>query len=357
VARIRRSDCSTPGIRRLVRGRGFQYLDDQSGKKIADAEALARIAALAVPPAWTDVWICPDPCGHLQAVGTDDAGRRQYRYHDRWLERRAQQKFDQMLSFARALPQIRAATDRHLRRSGLQRDRVLAGAVRLLDLGFFRIGSEEYAEENGTFGLATMRRRHARLEPRGVVVFDYPAKGKKRHVQAVADRRVYRLVRELKERQGGGAELLVYLDGEGWRDVRSRDINDYLKEVGGEGFTAKDFRTWAGTVLAVVALARAEPPTSESGRSRAISRSVAEVADLLGNTPQVARAAYIDPRVLDRFREGRTIRPAPRACARRIARRRGDPRGDRVRCPRAVDLSSWHQTAGAGSRARPELTV
>jgi DNA topoisomerase-1 len=307
VRRLRRSDCSTAGIRRRVRGRGFEYVDDRTGERIEDAETLERIAALAVPPAWTDVWICADPFGHLQAVGTDDAGRRQYRYHDRWLERRAQQKFDQMLRFARVLPEVRLLTERHLRKRGLKRERVLAGAVRLLDLGFFRIGSEEYAEDNGTFGLATMRRRHVRLEPNGLLVFDYTAKGRKRHVQAVADGSVHRLVRELKERDGAGEELLAYRDREGWRDVRSTEINDYLKELAGEEFTAKDFRTWNGTVLAAVALALAEPPSSERARKRAISHAVAEVAGFLGNTPAVARSAYIDPRLIDHFREGVTI--------------------------------------------------
>jgi len=293
-----------------VRGRGFEYVDGRTGERIEDGETLERIAALAVPPAWTDVWICADPFGHLQAVGTDDAGRRQYRYHDRWLERRAQQKFDQMLRFARVLPEVRLLTEHHLRKRGLKRERVLAGAVRLLDLGFFRIGSEEYAEDNGTFGLATMRRRHVRLEPNSLLVFDYTAKGRKRHVQAVADRSVHRLVRELKERDGAGEELLAYRDGEGWRDVRSTEINDYLKELAGEEFTAKDFRTWNGTVLAAVALALAEPPSSERARKRAISQAVAEVAGFLGNTPAVARSAYIDPRLIDHFREGVTIASA-----------------------------------------------
>jgi DNA topoisomerase IB len=310
VGRFKRSNCSIPGIRRRRRGRGFEYVDELTGDRIEDAETLTRIAALAVPPAWTDVWICPDPQGHLQAVGIDDAGRRQYCYHDRWLERRAQEKFDGMVRFARALPEVRAVTDRHLRRRGLRRERVLGGAVRLLDLGFFRIGGEEYAEDNGTFGLATMRRRHVRLEPGGVVVFDFAAKGRKRHVQAVADRPVYRLVRELKERDGGGTELLVYRDGDGWRDVRSTEINDYLKQLAGEEFTAKDFRTWNGTVLAAVALALVDPPASEHARKRVISRAVSDVATFLGNTPAVARSAYIDPRVLDRFREGVTIAAA-----------------------------------------------
>lgn len=307
--RLRRSDCSAPGIVRVRRGRGFRYVDSVSGEAVTDGETLARIEALAVPPAWRNVWICPDPNGHLQAVGEDDAGRRQYRYHERWLARRSQAKFDRMLAFARALPGVRETARRHLRRRGLRRERVLAGAVALLDLGCFRIGGEDYAADNGTFGLATLRRRHVRLNRGTRLVFDYESKGGKRHVQVVADRRLYRLVQELKEREGGGHELLAYRNGEGWADLRSSDINAYLKELAGDDFSAKDFRTWNGTVLAAVSLALEEPPRSEAARRRAISRATARAAELLGNTPAVARSAYVDPRVVDRFRRGATVRP------------------------------------------------
>jgi DNA topoisomerase IB len=308
VPRLRRSSPSTDGILRRGRGRGFEYLDERSGRRITDGETIQRIKALVIPPAWSDVWICADPWGHLQAVGTDAAGRRQYRYHERWLERSAQRKFDRMLRFAEALPAIREEADRHLRRKGLKRERVLGGAVRLLDLGLFRVGGERYAEDNGTFGIATMLRRHVRLGPRDSVEFDYVAKGGQRRRQRIADRRVHRLVGELKERTGGGAELLAYENGAGWKDVRSNDINDYLKELGSDDdFTAKDFRTWTGTVLAAVALGRTKPPASERARKRAVSTMVAEVAEALGNTPAVARSSYIDPRVLDRYRAGVTI--------------------------------------------------
>jgi DNA topoisomerase-1 len=311
VARLRRSSCTTPGIRRLGRGRGFEYIDERTGDPIKDTETRERIAGLAVPPAWTDVWICADPWGHLQAVGTDDAGRRQYRYHERWLKRRAQRKFDDSLRFAQALPVMREEATRHLRRRGLVRDRVLGGTLRLLDLGLFRVGGERYAEDNGTFGIATLRRRHVRLGSRTVVLFDYVGKGGKRHRQRIVDVRVHALVRELKERRGGGGELLAYRNGNRWKDVRSSDINDYLKEVGEDDrFTAKDFRTWTGTVLAAVALARDDPPDSERSAKRAISSAVAEVAAALGNTPAVARSAYIDPRVIDRYRAGVTINVA-----------------------------------------------
>jgi len=309
MPRLRRSDCTGPGIRRRGRGRGFEYLDE-NGARITDGETRERLADLRIPPAWEDVWICSDPLGHLQATGIDSAGRKQYLYHERWQLRAAQRKFESMREFAAELPRLRRAVKKDLVREGMPRERALACAVRLLDLGFFRIGSESYAEDNGTYGLATMRRHHIRLEQSGVLVFDYRAKGRKRHVQAVADRAVYGLVHELMERRGGGEELLAYRDGDGWRDLRSTEINEYIKELAGEGFSAKDFRTWSGTVLAAVALARAAPPGSERARQRAVSAAVTEVAEFLGNTPAVARSAYIDPRVIDRFREGVTIAAA-----------------------------------------------
>src|SRR4051812_18456745 len=180
MPRLRRADCSAPGIRRVRRGRGFSYLDDATGEPIADLETLERIRELTIPPAWSDVWICPFPNGHIQAVGTDARGRKQYRYHDHWRELRDREKFDRMLEFGMVLPRLRRTTDRHLRRVGPSRKRVLAGAVRLLDRGFFRIGGENYAEENDTYGLATMQKRHVRLEPENVIVFDYRAKGGQR---------------------------------------------------------------------------------------------------------------------------------------------------------------------------------
>jgi DNA topoisomerase I len=307
VARLRRSDCSEPGIRRVRRGRGFAYLDE-AGERIADANVIARIRALAIPPAWEDVWVCADPNGHLQAVGVDSRGRRQYRYHDRWRERRDREKFDRMLDFARALPGLRATTARHLRGEGPTRRRVLAGAVRLLDRGFFRIGGKEYAEENDTYGLATMRKRHVELRPENVLVFDYPAKGGTRRIQSIVDPEVYRLVAELRRRRRGGDGLLAYKAEGRWRDVQSTDINQYIKDVTGAAFTAKDFRTWSATALAAVGVAVAgRTAGSRTARKRAAARAVREVAFYLGNTPAVCRASYIDPRVFDRFDEGVTI--------------------------------------------------
>jgi DNA topoisomerase I len=305
VPRLRRVDCSGPGLARRRRGRGFEYLDE--GGERVDQETVERIRGLAIPPAWTDVWICPHANGHIQAVGEDAAGRRQYLYHPDWRRRRDREKFDEMMRFARVLPALRVATARDLRRRGLVRERVLACAVRLLDRGFFRIGTEGYAEENRTYGLATMQRRHVSLERGESVRFDYRSKGGKRRVQSVVDREVYRVVEALMRRRSG-RELLAWKEGRRWVDVTSDDINAYIKDVTQDGFSAKDFRTWNATVLAAVALAvSGEAHGTKTGRARAISRAVQEVAHYLGNTPAICRASYIDPRVFDRFRDGLTI--------------------------------------------------
>lgn len=301
---MRRVDCSDPGIRRLRCGRGFRYVDEAEGK-LSDEE-LDRIRSLAVPPAWTDVWICPDPLGHIQATGHDAAGRKQYLYHERWRQRRDQEKFERALSFARGLPAVRRRVERDLGRRGLVRERVLGCGIRVLDLGLFRIGGEEYAQENGSYGLATLHRRHIRFE-RGRAVFDYRAKGGERLVREVADPIVLPTLRALARRHSGGPRLLVYRHGREWHEVRAEQLNDYLKLIAGDEFSAKDFRTWNATVLMAVKLASGERPSSRTGRERAIRRAVAEVAQHLGNTPEVCRRSYVDPRVIDRFRAGETI--------------------------------------------------
>jgi DNA topoisomerase IB len=307
--RLRRSDCSGPGIARRGRGRGFEYLD-QTGRRIEDPEVVARIRALGIPPAWRNVWICADPRGHLQATGIDDAGRKQYLYHPEWRVRRDAQKFEDMVRFARALPALRARVTADLAGAELTRTRVLACALRLLDRGFFRIGSEEYSEDNGSIGLATMRKDHVTIDGDRTMVFDYPAKSGQRRVQAVVDAQASAVVAALKRRRGGSRNLLAHRDGRRWRDVRSEDVNAYLKEATGGDFSAKDFRTWNATVLAAVALAVAgEVAASKSGRKRAIARAVNEVARYLGNTPAVCRGSYIDPRVFDAYRGGLIIRP------------------------------------------------
>jgi DNA topoisomerase IB len=306
ASRLRRSDPSGPGFARRRCGKGFMYLDE-AGERITDAEIVARITALVIPPAWRDVWISPDPFGHIQATGFDEAGRKQYLYHPRWRERRDQAKFEDMVRFARALPALREVVEHDLALGDLSREQVLACAARLLDRGFFRIGSEIYAVTNETYGLATMLKSHVTVDG-DTIRFDYVAKESKRRVQAVIDPEVAELVATLKRRRGGGPELLAYKRDGRWCDVRSQDINAYLKAATGLDVSAKDFRTWGATVLAEVGLAVTEPAgLGKTARKRAIMRAVKEVAFYLGNTPAVARNSYIDPRVFDRYRDGVTI--------------------------------------------------
>jgi DNA topoisomerase-1 len=303
--RLRRSSIDTPGITRRRRGRGFSY-EDPSGA-VTDPDTLERIRALAIPPAWTDVWICPDPDGHIQATGVDAAERRQYLYHDRWRARRDAEKFERMIAFAHALPRLRERVSSDLALGGMPRDRALACAVRLLDRAFFRVGSEAYTRRNGSFGLATLRKDHVKLRD-GMVVFDFVAKSGKRLVQEVSDPSVQPAISMLRRRRGGGPELLAYQEEGRWRDLRSGEINEYVREAAGGEFTAKDFRTWHATVLAAVFLALgARTSTSATSGRRMVSSAVREVAGLLGNTPAVARASYIDPRVVDRYEQGITI--------------------------------------------------
>src|SRR3954453_21118575 len=256
--RLRRSDPSGPGYARRRCGKGFMYLDEE-GERITDAELVARITGLVIPPAWRDVWISPDPFGHIQATGLDQRGRRQYLYHPRWRERRDQQKFDDMIAFARALPALRAVVEHDIALGDLSREQVLACAARLLDRGFFRIGSEVYKVTNETYGLATMLKRQVTVSG-DVVRFDYIAKESKRRVQAIIDPDVAAIVATLKRRRGGGEELLAYKDGDGrGGDVRQPDIQPYLKAATNLDVSAKDFRTWGATVLAAVGLAVIEP--------------------------------------------------------------------------------------------------
>jgi DNA topoisomerase-1 len=307
MPRLRRVDCSAPGITRRRRGRGFEFVD-QNGGRVDDPEVLTRINELAIPPAWQDVWVCSHPMGHLQATGVDARGRKQYLYHPQWRQRRDQQKFDEMVGFARALPGMRQRIARDLDSDWLSREQVLACSVRLLDRGFFRVGGEDYAVENETYGLATIRKEHVRIA-KGTITFDYPAKSGQRRVQSIVDDQVHDVVAALRRRRGGEPELLAYKLGTRWRDIKSADINAYVKEVTGGDFSAKDFRTWNATVLAAVALAVSGPVASASAtaRKRAKVRAVKEVAHYLGNTPAVCRASYIDPRIFDRYDSGLTI--------------------------------------------------
>jgi DNA topoisomerase I len=319
--RLRRSSCDAPGIERRRRGRGFEYRDP-AGERIDDPEVLERIGALAIPPAWREVWICMDPLGHLQATGIDAAARKQYLYHERWRAHRDRLKFDSMIAFGEVLPRLRRDVARDLESDGkgrgggraialeeLSRGLVLACAVRLLDLGFFRIGSEDYAERNESYGLTTMLRKHVSIMD-DQLVFDFPAKSGQRRVQAIADTDALAVVSALKRRRAG-SQLLAYRDAHAWVEIHAEDVNAYIKDHSGGDFTAKDFRTWNATVLAAVALAdESAMAKTRAARDRQATRAIKTVAAYLGNTPAVCRASYVDPRVIDRYQAGVTIAPA-----------------------------------------------
>ena len=298
-----------PGYRRRRAGRGFAYYD-ADGALIKD-DRLDRIRGLAIPPAWRDVWICPWPHGHIQATGFDAAGRRQYRYHDQWRARRDAEKHQRVLEIAHQLPDVRDEVVAALRTRGLNRERVLAAAIRLLDLAAFRVGSEQYAEENGTYGLATLRREHVRVRGERTY-FSYTAKGGIEREVELTDRPTATVVRQLLERpEGTGEELLAYQVEDGsWRDVTSSEINAYLKEISGAEITAMDFRTWNATVLMAAKLAEAPPPTSRTARKKIVNAAYKQVSEQLGNTPAVCKASYVDPRVVDRYEHGETVRAA-----------------------------------------------
>ena len=312
MPRLRRSDWHAPGIERRRRGRRMSYRW-ASGEPITDKEILDRIAALAIPPAWTDVWICPWPHGHIQAMGTDKAGRRQYRYHDAWRVLQDRRKFERVLAFGSRLPALRSVVEQDLSLAGIPEPRVLAGAVRLLDLGFFRIGGEEYAQENETFGVATLRKDHLTLKA-GDLLFDYPAKGSIQRAVTISDPPTFELFQVLKRRRGGGDNLLAYKQGSRWINVKSDDVNAYIRAAADGECSAKDFRTWSATVLGAIELAKASErrPMSTSARKRAASIAVKAVSEYLGNTPSVCRRSYIDPRIIDRFQDGETVAPVLR---------------------------------------------
>jgi DNA topoisomerase IB len=280
---------------------------DEQGRRLRQPDVLERLRDLTIPPAWRDVWICPDPAGHLQATGIDAAGRKQYLYHERWREHRDRQKFDRMLRFGELLPKLRRRVARDIKGEAMSREQVLGCAVRLLDVGMFRIGSEQYADDDGGIGLATIRKEHVSLQGTAIV-FDYPAKGGLQRAQVIEDPISSEVVSALKRRRSGGEQLLAFRNGRRWVGLRSEEINEYLKAHLGEEFSAKDFRTWNATTLAAVSLATdGREASSKTARKRAVDRSVRAVATLLGNTPAVARRSYIDPRVFDRYQSGWTI--------------------------------------------------
>ena len=307
MVRLKTVSSQAPGWTRRRAGRGFVYLDEL-GQRLAE-ENWERCQRLVIPPAWEEVWICPAPNGHLQAVGSDSMGRRQYLYHEQWRLKRDQAKHDRVLTVAARLPKARREVARDLQLAGMPYERALGTAFRLLDLGFFRIGGEAYAEANNSYGLATIRKEHVSIQGR-TVVFDYIAKSGQERYVALADDLLLESVGEMLRRRSGGPELLAYRDGRHWHDVSSTDINTYIKaHVGGE-VSAKDFRTWHGTVIAAVALAAAnEKARTEAARRRAVSGAMKQVSSYLGNTPSVARKSYVDPRLVDLFLEGITISP------------------------------------------------
>jgi DNA topoisomerase-1 len=301
VAGLRYVNDRTPGIRRVRSGRGFRYVTPDA-KTLRDADVLDRIRSLVIPPAWTDVWICPDSNGHLQATGRDDRGRKQHRYHPRWREVRDQTKYQKMIAFGRMLSRIRARAARDLQLRGLPRNKVLAAIVRLLETTLIRVGNEEYARTNHYFGLTTMQDRHAKIGG-GTLHFEFRGKSGIEHAVDLHDRRLARVVRQCQEVPG--QELFQYVDEEGTRHaIGSADVNEYLRQISGQDFTAKDFRTWAGTVLAARALKEFQTFDSQTQAKRNIVRAIESVARRLGNTKAVCRKCYVHPAVLEAYLDG-----------------------------------------------------
>jgi DNA topoisomerase-1 len=320
-----------PGIRRKRSGRGFSYTGPD-GKTISDKSDLRRIKALAVPPAWTDVWICPSPRGHIQATGRDARGRKQYRYHRTWRQTRDQTKYDRMIAFGEALPNIRKQMREHMSLPGLPREKVLATVLRLIDLSYIRIGNTRYTKDNGSFGLTTMRNRHVDVSG-STIRFEFRGKGGKMHGVDVRDQRLARIVKRCQEIPG--QLLFQYVDESGERKpVDSEDVNAYLRACTNEDLTAKDFRTWAGTVLALRALRAAEPATSDQEAKSNIVAAIETVAAALGNTVAVCRACYVHPAIVAAYLDGSLV-----TLPRRRARKNGSEPDDRLRPDEATLLA------------------
>jgi DNA topoisomerase I len=290
-----------PGIQREPARDGFRYLDAK-GEPVEDEATLKRIKSLAIPPAWTDVWICPQANGHLQATGRDARGRKQYRYHPKWREVRDEVKYERMIKFGKALPQIRKEVDRALSLPGLPREKVLATIVYLLEATMMRIGNDEYARENKSYGLTTLRNRHVKIDG-SEVEFRFRGKSGVYHDVKVHDRRLARIIQRTRDLPG--QDLFQYLDEDGeTHTVGSSDVNDYLRTITGEDYTAKDFRTWSGTVLAAMALQEFEAVDSDTQAKKNVVRAIESVAERLGNTPSVCRKCYVHPAVLDAYLDG-----------------------------------------------------
>jgi DNA topoisomerase-1 len=307
MPRLRRSDSSGAGLHRVRAGRGFSYRDDL-GHPVHDEELLARIRALAIPPAWTDVWIAPCANGHIQATGIDAAGRRQYIYHPTWREQKDRIKFDRALALAESLPIARRQVTVDLRGDSPTRDRALAAGFRMLDTGSLRVGSERYAEANGSIGLTTLLCAHATVAG-DTVQLSFPAKSGQPWESDIDDPDLASVVRGLK-RRGPTARLLSFRDVAGWHPLSASDINEYVRIRTGGDFTAKDFRTLHGTIAAAVSLAKHGTVDTKTARKAAIAQAMRDASEVLGNTPAIARSSYVDPRVVDEFTHGRTIDPA-----------------------------------------------
>jgi DNA topoisomerase-1 len=319
VARLRRSNPTGPGYRRVSRSRAVSFVD-ADGRAVRDTDVLERISGLVIPPAWSDVWVSPDERGHIQAVGTDQAGRRQYIYHHAWRERQDRVKFDRAMELAASLPAARRAVTRDIRSAGFSERRMLAAAFRIIDLGSLRVGSEEYLRTNGSRGLSTLLCRHARVRANETTL-TFPAKSGQRWSSSIVDDDLAALVGAVKATRGERSRLLAWRDSS-WHTLHPTHINRYIRERTNGDFTAKDFRTLRGTVIASLALAREDTHATETGRAKAISRAVRETADALGNTPTVARNSYIDPRIFDRYRSGQVVDltngRSPEAAVRRL---------------------------------------
>lgn len=314
-----------PGIRRIRAGRGFRYVDP-AGKTIKDPETLRRIRSLVIPPAWVGVWICPTPNGHLQATGRDARGRKQSRYHPKWREVRDETKYERMVLFAQALPLIRARVKEDLAKQGLPREKVLATIVSLMEQTHIRVGNEEYAKENGSYGLTTLRNKHVDVQG-SKVTFSFQGKSKVHHTVSLQDRRLARIVKQCSDLPG--YELFQYVDEDGTRHlVDSSDVNDYLREITGQHFTAKDFRTWAGTVLACDLLRELGPFESATQAKKNVVEAIKKVAAKLGNTPAVCRKCYVHPAVLEAYLGGITAQEARQEVDAEIVQKQADLRDD-----------------------------
>ena len=306
---------NVPGISRQRAGKSFAYRTAK-GSKLSDPKQMARIRQLAIPPAWQEVWICPQKDGHLQATGRDEKGRKQYRYHPSWNEVRNEAKYERVIAFGTALPKIRRRVTRDLKRPGMVREKVMATLVRLLESTLIRVGNDEYADQNGSYGLTTLHNRHATVRGREIT-FQFKGKSGKHHEITVQDPRLAKLVRKCQELPG--QDLFGYIDDQGVvRDVTSDDVNAYLRDVAGGDFSAKDFRTWAGTILAAVALREFESFNSEREAKRNVVTAIESVAKMLGNTPTVCRRCYVHPAILDGYLSGQTIATLKQAADEKI---------------------------------------